>query len=200
MLPKIPAQGVVLQAGTHVFFVSLEGKVVARLGVASLVNPTDAPGPVLLQKGTSFYVLRVSDHELKPITQHQVAKLRVPDQKKVNLKVPSGTTATHFRWADASPKSSTLLAQWQDTCTIAYLAAPGSTPTPVTGAASITDAPFSIALGWTSDGKAVVLLPQGICGPPFGGQSGVYVYTSAGSGTLIRAISGSPGARMWGAQ
>ncbi len=197
-LPKLPAQGIVVQAGTQILLVSLEGKTLARLHTAALLNATSRPGAVLLLKGSTYYLLHVDAHVLRPIPADKVKRYTPKDQRKVDLGAPEGATVKHWRWATPSPTSSTLLAEWKDTCLTAFLGAPGGTPTPSTGAASVADAPESIPLGWTSDGKAVVQLPEGTCGGALTKQAGVYTYTSAGHGELAFAISGAPGVRMWG--
>jgi hypothetical protein len=51
--------------------------------------------------------------------------------------------------------------------------------------------------GWTIEGKAVVFLPEGLCGigsdPP-----GVYLFRRAGEGHLLVLTGRDAAARMWG--
>jgi hypothetical protein len=112
---------------------------------------------------------------------------------------PPGPTAAatdagkigHWAWGAVSPDEKTLLAQWSAECEvpIAFLVdLANGAPTPVTGEADWAESPMSLALGWTTDGRAIVFLPQGGgCGagasPP-----GVYLYSEAGEGALL--ISG----------
>jgi len=67
----------------------------------------------------------------------------------------------------------------------------------VTGEEDLADAPESLALGWNIEGKAVVFLPEGLCGsgsdPP-----GVYLFRRAGEGHLLVRTGRDAAARMWG--
>jgi hypothetical protein len=96
--------------------------------------------------------------------------------------------AGHWSWAAVSPDEKTLLAQWSGECEVplAFLVdlAKGA-PTPVTGESDWAESPISVALGWTTDNRAIVFLPKGgSCGdgasPP-----GVYLYSHAGEGDLL---------------
>jgi hypothetical protein len=109
---------------------------------------------------------------------------------------PPGPTPTatdagkvgHWIWAAVSPDEKSLLAQWSGECEVplAFLVdLANGTPTPVTGESDWAGSPMSVALGWTTDGRAVVFLPRGgSCGdgasPP-----GVYLYSQAGEGDLL---------------
>jgi hypothetical protein len=96
--------------------------------------------------------------------------------------------AGHWAWAAVSPDEQTLLAQWSAECEVpvAFLVdlARGA-PAPITGESDWAKSPMSVALGWTTDGRAIVFLPKGGgCG---GGASapGVYLYSQAGEGDLL---------------
>lgn len=96
--------------------------------------------------------------------------------------------AGHWAWAAVSPDEKTLLAQWSAECEVplAFLVdLANGAPTPVTGESDWAESPMSIALGWTTDGRAIVFLPKGgSCGdgtsPP-----GVYLYSQGGEGDLL---------------
>jgi hypothetical protein len=70
----------------------------------------------------------------------------------------------HWAWAALSPNGKTILAQWSAECEvpIAFLVdiRVGS-PRPITGEEDWAKAPVSVALGWTTDGRAIALLAEG---------------------------------------
>jgi hypothetical protein len=89
-----------------------------------------------------------------------------------------------------SRDAKTLLMQWSAECEVPYaffVPARGGVPRLVTGERSMADAPESIADGWTSDGRAIVELPQGACG---GGVSvpGIYFIAPSGHRTLVQRL------------
>jgi hypothetical protein len=72
-------------------------------------------------------------------------------------------------WADAwlSPDGKLLLAQWSAECEIPiafFVDATSGAMRPVTGEKTWAEAPESIALGWSDDGRARVRLTKGYCG------------------------------------
>jgi hypothetical protein len=74
-----------------------------------------------------------------------------------------------------------LLLQWSGQCEIpvAFFARmTGGAARPVTGEAGLGGAPESVALGWASDGRAVVDLPKGACGG-VASRPGVYLIDPA---------------------
>jgi hypothetical protein len=84
----------------------------------------------------------------------------------------------------------TLLMQWSAECEVPYaffVSTHGGAPRLVTGGLSIVNAPESIADGWTSDGRAIVELPHGVCG---GSASvpGIYFITPSGKRTLVQRL------------
>lgn len=101
---------------------------------------------------------------------------------------PPGTAVDgipHGHWREAwlSPDRKLLLAQWSAECEIPiafFVDLAGHAMRPVTGEKDWTQAPESIALGWSSDGRARVRLTKGYCGgakhPP-----GVYLVDPATS-------------------
>jgi hypothetical protein len=116
---------------------------------------------------------------------------------------PPGPTASasdagkagHWAWAALSPDRTTILAQWSAECEvpIAFLAkAGGGSPRPVTGEDDWTESPESVALGWTTDGRALVFLPKGpACGSGVNAP-GVYAYSTTGDGELLVRSKRSP--------
>jgi hypothetical protein len=95
-------------------------------------------------------------------------------------------------WAGAwlSPDGKTLLAQWSAECEIPiafFVDATTGEKRPVTGEREWADAPESVALGWSPDGRARVRLLKGYCGgskhPP-----GVYLI-DPNTGKLTRAAA-----------
>jgi hypothetical protein len=95
----------------------------------------------------------------------------------------------HWAWAALSPDGSTFLGQWSAECEvpIAFFAGlDGRRPRPVTAEHDWADSPTSIAYGWTTDGRAIVLLPREPCG---GGATkpGLYLISRSGRRTLIHS-------------
>lgn len=86
----------------------------------------------------------------------------------------------HWRWAAASPDGKTILAQWTGECEVpqAFLIdASGGRPR---GFGRDT----SLALGWTTDGRAIVFRPaEAGCGTA--DDAGVYLVTPRGEATRI---------------
>ena len=80
-----------------------------------------------------------------------------------------------WSWAAASPDGQTLLAQWTDDCERAALIPADG------GAARVLAA--SRALGWTTDGRAIVYQGEKACAG--GAELGVYLVTPDGEATLV---------------
>jgi hypothetical protein len=88
-----------------------------------------------------------------------------------------------------------VIAQWSAECEvpIAFLVpATGGSPRAITGERDWAKSPDSVALGWTTDGRAIAFLPTGpACGS--GVQTpGVYLYSSPGEGKLLLPVKRSP--------
>lgn len=91
------------------------------------------------------------------------------DGKVLAISKPAGGKVGHWAKAYLSPDGKTLLAQWTAECEIpaAFLVSVrGGAPRVVTGEADWTNAPRSVADGWTDDGRAIVETWQGDCGLP----------------------------------
>ena len=101
--------------------------------------------------------------------------------------------AGHWAWAALSPDRKTILAQWSAECEvpITFLVdAGGGTPTAVTGEADWASSPVSVALGWTTDNRALVFLPKGPACGSGAGEAGVYLYSDPGAGKLFLRAEG----------
>jgi hypothetical protein len=96
----------------------------------------------------------------------------------------------HWAWAALSPDGSTLLAQWSAECEvpIAFFApAAGGEPRVVSGEDDWAESPTSIALGWTTDGRAIVLFPDvSPCGSV--DRAGLYLIATDGTHTWLRGV------------
>ena len=126
----------------------------------------------------------------RPLTAETPGRFEVgPPGARHHLRVkhPFGRTSGHLHglwaWAAASPDGKTILAQFYSECevpTAFFVAAAGGTPRAVTGPYTHDDPPEdSVALGWTSDGRAIVFFPAE---PGCGGtrKSGVYLISLSG--------------------
>jgi hypothetical protein len=96
----------------------------------------------------------------------------------------------HWDWAALSPDGETLLAQWSAECEVPiafFVPARGGKPRVVSVQDDWTTSPTSIALGWTTDGRAIVLFPEANpCG--LVGRPGLYLVASDGTHTRIRKL------------
>jgi hypothetical protein len=94
----------------------------------------------------------------------------------------------HWDWAALSPDGSTLLGQWSAECEvpIAFFVSPqGGNPEVVSGEDDWATSPSSVALGWTTDGRAIVLFPESNpCGTV--GSPGLYLVALDGAHTRVR--------------
>jgi hypothetical protein len=114
--------------------------------------------------------------------------LRTPSGNVLSLvPAPPHSTGGHWRFAFPSPDGSRLLLYWSGECespTAFFASARGGDPTPADGASDWREAPESSALGWTDDGRALVLLGPGACA---GGTrpAGVYAVDGYGNNTLV---------------
>ena len=104
---------------------------------------------------------------------------------------PPGTPLIgHWRWAALSRDGRTLLAQWSAECEI-----PQAYFLPVTGGRArgigprdrLGSRPVSVALGWTTDGRAIVEFPDAACGGSDPGP-GVYLVSLDGRRTYWRPL------------
>jgi hypothetical protein len=202
-LPMLPSQGVAVERHGGVQLVSTKGRVIATLPGFSIDRATDRPGSLVVVHRDQWYLLDRSGGVFRRISERRGENLRRPDDPRVSLPPPRGTRFRgevhgHWRWMQRSPRGSDVLAQWSGECEAptAFLSQGGELR-PVTGGTSIRGAPESFALGWTIDGRAVVLLPRGACGSS-SDQPGVYLFRRPGAGQLLVGTGSFSGARMWG--
>lgn len=91
----------------------------------------------------------------------------------------SGNVPGSWQWASVSPDGETILAQWSGECEVPnafFVDARGGTPRPAAGPGSSQDpiSQPSEGLGWTTDGRAIIFVPeQPGCGSS--GNPGVFL-------------------------
>jgi hypothetical protein len=90
----------------------------------------------------------------------------------VSSPAPNTPPIGHWVGVQLSPDGRTLLAQWSAECETpqAFLVSRRTGTVRRLGGA----ADGSIALGWTSDGRALIHFPMGVCGGTYHGGRGVY--------------------------
>jgi hypothetical protein len=85
---------------------------------------------------------------------------------------------------------STLLGQWSAECEVPiafFIPAAGGEARVVSGEDDWATSPTSVALGWTTDDRAIVLFPkEAPCGVP--GRAGLYLIGTGGTRTRIRGV------------
>jgi hypothetical protein len=179
-LPVLPRDFLAVGRSGATVLVRLDGSVIGHLRGLRLTPLMNDHGPILLGHPRSFAIdrahRRLAAPGPRPAPSAGLARRVAPAS-------PHGSWIAAFR----SPDGKRLLLQWSDECETpyAFLApAGGGKATLVTGRRALRGAPESFALGWTRDGRALVLLPTGACAggtkPP-----GVYAFAGAGSGHLI---------------
>jgi hypothetical protein len=202
-LPTLPSQGVAVERQGGVQLVSTDGRVLVTLPRFSIDRATDRPGSLVLVHRHAWYLLDRRAGVLRRISQRRGESLRRLDDPSVPLSPPRGAryqgdVLGHWRWMQRSPDGHAVLAQWSGECEApTTFLSQGGDLRPVTGERSLRGAPESFAMGWTIDGRAVVLLPQGACGSS-SDRPGVYLFQRAGAGQLLVRTRSFAGARMWG--
>lgn len=208
VLPPLPAQGAAIEHGNGMLLVDFQGAVVARLHRISLYSATGLPGSILLRRQRHYFLLRAGLHVLEPLPSKRAADRRVAgDQEAIGIPPPhgaiyDGAVMGRWRYAIPSPDGTMLLAQWSGECevpTAFFVSVDDGRSTAVTGQWGLRHTVESFALGWTADGRAVVMLPQGSCG---GGMArpGIYLFDEPGQGELlfpVRPQHPPLGAAMW---
>jgi hypothetical protein len=111
-----------------------------------------------------------------------------PQRLTVSPPPPYGRTGGgHWEWAAVSPNRKTIVATWSGECESpsAYLipAAGGHPRSATTGLGPSID---TVALGWTTDGRAIVWMPKNGCGTST--VPGIYFVTPDGRPTLAAAM------------
>lgn len=100
---------------------------------------------------------------------------------------PPRAKVGHWATAYLSPDGKTRLAQWSAECEVPiafFVSARGGRPRVVSGENDWADAPESIAIGWTSDGRALVEFPRAGCGSGLE-RPGVYAVRLDGTRTFL---------------
>jgi len=196
-LPPLPHQGVAVDTGRGVALYSLDGRALATLRGFHLYDSTARPGPVVLTRGGRYFELESAQGRLRGLASRRAADRLLPADGSVDLRPIDD--AGRWRYALGSPDDAWRLAQWSGECEIPtafFVATGGGRPLPVVGT-SLRNAPNSLAMGWTADGRAIVLLPEAACGSGFE-TAGVYLFDSPNDGTLVAPVGGYGGARAWG--
>jgi len=200
----LPRRGIAVERRGDVQLLSTVGRRLATLRGFAIDRATDRPGALVLVRGHERYLVRAGRSTITRIGTERAARLRRPDDPSVPLRPPEGSRVDgevvgHWRWMQRASTGPRILAQWSGECEapVALLGDAGALR-PVTGEPSLRGAPESFALGWTPDGRAVVLLPKGACGSS-AKRPGVYLFRSPGDGTLLVGTPSFSGARMWGA-
>jgi hypothetical protein len=117
---------------------------------------------------------------------YTTAFYRTRDRRLVALPIahPPGSKVGHWATAYVSPDRKTLLAQWSAECETPqafFVAAAGGVPRALGGRSD-----ESIAHGWTSDGRAIVEFPHGVCGGTVR-RPGVYLVSLDGTRQFLAA-------------
>ena len=137
----------------------------------------------LVRRGFDWLVGCDWHNGAKPGTLGVLSRGRV----KQLVPAPRGALVGHWQSAFVSPDGKQLLLGWSAECEspVAYLApASGGEPRRITK----DPADESVALGWARDGRALVLLPTGVCGGT-AGRPGVYAVRAGMRLKLIAAGS-----------
>jgi hypothetical protein len=202
LLGNLPEAGVVVGSGHRVTFVDLEGTTDAILRGFEVAGNPGSPG-VWLRQHRNYFLLDVDQGALVPRPASEARMVIYDEGREPQLASPptqrhrNGEPLGHWRYAYRS-SSGVTLAQWSGECEVptAYWIDESGTARIVTGERSVTHAPESLALGWSPDQRAVLLLPQGTCG---GGANppGIYLYSAPGVGRLIFETQPASSADMW---
>lgn len=221
LLEKLPPQGVVIGRRRSVEFVDLDGNVIDRVRGFRLYYDWTVPGPVIVRSYDVYYVLDIEGHRLEPLAStHAAFDLAPQFQEEVDpldghypdFERPANAAPDAGFWAYTlpSPDGSTLLGQWTGECEVPvafFLGSDGRSPVAIFGGGAVGGAATSRGLGWTEDGRALVNLMSGVCGP--GGRPGVYAIRPAGEPRLVMRLPlvdpslyarfpGLGAVRMWG--
>lgn len=205
ILADVPDAGVAVGTYDGVALIDLDGTVVAMLKGYEVAGNVGAEG-VWFRRGHRLFRFHVDAGVrglLERVREAMARDAMYDEGPEPRLASPAGAApgqapAGHWRYAVRSP-SGTTLAQWSGECEVpmAYWIERSSPGELVTGGTDVSTAPESVALGWTDDGTAVVLLPEGACGST-ARSPGVYAYSSPGDGRLMYATRGRVFVDSWG--
>jgi hypothetical protein len=201
----LPEQGVAIERDGGVDLVDFFGRRVAHLDGFTIFQSTDAPGNLVLARGSGFFLLEEFRRRLRPLASERAARRwQEADENHPDFPAPrsGGKPMTgHWRYSVSDPRyGDRFLAQWSGECEapIAFFVDRDEGEVePVTGEADPATAPESFALGWNKRGQAVLFLPQGECGAG-ARRPGVYLSRDAGEGHLLVGTPPGATARMWG--
>ena len=191
-VPDLPAEGFAVQSGSNIEFRDVDGRLVGRMGGYRLAPSPGVPLAAMHRRKRYVLdlrtrrVVRLPQQELLAAVHRTVAgRCRVgPGRyllcgrnilraarsgKRAVLAAPppSGVKLGHWEQAFLAPDGRRLLVQWSAECEIPITFVIHSRGGPlrvVSGERNWADAPESIALGFASDGRAMVLFPVAACG------------------------------------
>lgn len=188
---------------------SKKGELIVRLRRFFLGNSAATPGAVILRRRRQLYALRPQVSLLRPIQTRLAVRRETVASLRIKLLTPPsassipGSELGSWEWGSLSPNGNMILGQWRrqvSECSddVAYfIPVQDGNPSPVTGLAPASDAPKSIALGWTRNGRAMVFIPRYACADEFD-RPGIYTFAAPGVGSRIVHEHGIYGVRMWG--
>lgn len=170
-----------------------------RLPKFRLSGNPGAPG-VWLQRGRQYFRIDLDNWQLVPVPRKTARtkmydegpepELPPPDDARVNGRIAG-------RWRYAYRSGNHTLAQWSGECEIpTAFWVEGNSLRIITGESRLARAPESIALGWSSNDEAFVILGEGACGRS-GNPPGIYRFTAPAEGVLIYEAKGYASAEMW---
>jgi hypothetical protein len=203
-LAVLPHEGVIVHERGDLLFLDVTGNVVDRVRDMGFAG-NGGGRAIWTRRGRDYFRFDEGGGRLVPVPRGVASDLIYGvEPKEPALRPPPGTrvpaarrVAGHWRYAYEGP-AGVLLAQWSGECETptAYWKEPGERPEIVTGGHDLSAAPDSFALGWSDDGMALVLLPQGGCGAT-AARPGIYRFTEPAAGSLLYETTGYAGARMW---
>ena len=184
---QLPEAGVAVESGGTVELVALDGRVVTTLSGYALAGNPGAPG-IWLQRGSDYFSLDVDEGALVPVSDDLARDVIDDEGTEPELSPPADAPAGRWRYAVEST-TGVALAQWSGECEgpTAFWIGPEQAPSIVTGGSDVSAAPQSLALGWTGEGQAVVLVSTAPCG----GRAttpGVFLYSAPGAGRLLHPV------------
>jgi hypothetical protein len=199
-LPALPQRGFVTGARKGVTFRDEAGTVLLELKGYELLGNSGAPGVWFKGARRTYFRLAVAKRRLVPVAA-KVARdvaydegpepdLPTPPVKRVNGRIPG-----RWRFMLPSPDGDVSLAQWSGECEVptAYWIERGATPRAVVDRGGLVS---SVALGWATDGRALVHAEYGHCGGS-GNPPGVYAFSAPLEGELIFRTGPFTSVKMW---
>jgi hypothetical protein len=194
---RLPQAGIVVSDGDRTTLLDTDGTVLATLPGYHLTGNPGAPG-VWLESGARSFMLDPAAGAVVPVARETARASMYDEGPEPDLAPPANATVGHWRYQLFPAAGIASLAQWSGECeaATAYWIDGDGSERIVTGERSRAEAPESIALGWTSDGAALVLRPEGACGP-HRGVTGIYSYTAPGRGKLEYETAPDASAEMW---